>query len=39
MGDMAATLSHTPAEQLYDLVIIGGGPGGATAALYTATPI
>lgn len=36
MGDMAATLSHTPAEQLYDLVIIGGGPGGATAALYAA---
>lgn len=26
----------TEQEQLYDVIIIGGGPGGATAALYTA---
>lgn len=33
---MAAIMGNTQTEQVYDLLIIGGGPAGATAALYGA---
>ncbi len=33
---MESPMVNLSAEQSYDVVIIGGGPGGATAALYTA---